>query len=94
MAFALCVTSVSCVEQLPEVQEELDLIRCLVPTDLTAKVSNGQVVQFNWAKAKGATYFVLEIYSDEEMTQLVGEPHELSLEEVPFVITLDPDKEY
>ena len=94
MAFALCVTSVSCVEQLPEVQEELDLIRCLVPTDLSAKVSNGQVVQFNWAKAKGATYFVLEIYSDKEMTQMVGEPHELSLEEVPFVITLDPDKEY
>ena len=94
MAFALCVTSVSCVEQLPEVQEELDLFRCLVPTNLTAKVSNGQVVQFNWAKAKGATYFVLEVYSDEAMNKLVGQPHEISLEEVPFVLTLDPDMEY
>ena len=94
MAFSLCVASVSCVEQMPELQEELDLFRCLVPTDLSAKVSNGQVVQFNWAKAKGATYFVLEIYSDEGMTKMVGEPHEISLEEVPFTITLDPDMEY
>ncbi len=94
MAFSLCVASVSCVEQMPELQEELDLFRCLVPTDLSAKVSNGQVVQFNWAKAKGATYFVLEIYSDEGMTKMVGEPHEIPLEEVPFTITLDPDMEY
>lgn len=94
MAFSLCIASVSCVEQLPELQEELDLFRCLVPTDLTAKVSNGQVVQFNWTKAKGATYFVLEIYSDEGMTQMVGQPHEIPLDEVPFTITLDPDMEY
>lgn len=94
MAFSLCVASVSCVEQMPELQEELDLFRCLVPTDLSAKVSNGQVVQFNWAKAKGATYFVLEIYSDKEMTGMVGEPHEIPVDEVPFTITLDPDMEY
>ena len=79
---------------MPELQEELDLFRCLVPTDLSAKVSNGQVVQFNWAKAKGATYFVLEIYSDKEMTGMVGEPHEIPVDEVPFTITLDPDMEY
>ncbi len=69
-------------------------MRCLTPTDLSAKVSNGQDVQFNWAKAKGATYFVLEIYSDAEMTALVGEPHELPLESIPFTIKLDADKEY
>lgn len=94
MAFSLCVASVSCVEQMPELQEELDLFRCLVPTDLSAKVSNGQVVQFNWTKAKGATYFVLEIYSDEGLTKMVGQPHEIPLDEVPFTITLDPDMEY
>ena len=94
MAISLCVASVSCVEQMPELQEELDLFRCLVPTDLSAKVSNGQVVQFNWTKAKGATYFVLEIYSDEGLTKMVGQPHEIPLEEVPFTITLDPDMEY
>ncbi len=94
MAISLCVASVSCVEQMPEIQEDLALVRCLTPTDLVAKVSNGQNVQFNWAKAKGATYFVLEIYSDEEMTKLVGEPHELPLESVPFSITLDADMEY
>ncbi len=94
MAISLCVASVSCVEQMPEIQEDLALVRCLTPTDLTAKVSNGQNVQFNWAKAKGATYFVLEIYSDEQMTKLVGEPHELPLESVPFSLTLDADMEY
>ncbi len=94
MAVSLCAASVSCVEQLPEIQEDLALIRCLTPTDLTAKVSNGQEVQFNWAKAKGATYFVLEIYSDEEMTTLVGEPYEITPEEMPLKVTLEADKEY
>ncbi len=94
MAISLCVASVSCVNDLPEIQEELALTRCLTPTDLVAKVSNGQDVQFDWAKAKGATYFVLEIYTDKEMTQLVGSAHELPLEQIPFTITLDADKEY
>ena len=94
MAVALCMASVSCVEQLPEVQEDLALTRCLMPTELSAKISNGQDVQFGWTKAKGATYFVLEIYSDEAMTTLVGEPHEIPVEDVPFKITLDADNTY
>ena len=94
MAVVLCMASVSCVEQLPEVQEDLALTRCLMPTELSAKISNGQDVQFGWTKAKGATYFVLEIYSDEAMTTLVGEPHEIPVEDVPFKITLDADNTY
>ncbi len=94
MAISLCAAAVSCVEKMPEIQEELDLFRCLTPTDLTAKVSNGQDVQFSWTKAKGATYFVLEIYSDEQMTTLAGEPHEIPVEGVPFKITLEADREF
>ncbi len=94
MAVSLCAAFVACEDNLPEIQEDLALVRCLTPTDLTAKVSNGQDIQFNWTKAKGATYFVLEIYSDEEMTTLVGEPHEIPVDQVPFSIKLEADKEF
>ncbi len=94
MAISLCAAFVSCEDNLPEIQEDLALYRCLTPTDLTAKVSNGQDVQFGWTKAKGATYFELEIYSDAEMTAMVGSTHEIPLENIPFTITLEADKEF
>ncbi len=94
MAISFCAAFVACEDNLPELQEDLALVRCLTPTDLAAKVSNGQDVQFSWTKAKGATYFVLEIYSDAEMTALVGEAHEIPVDQVPFSIRLEADKEY
>ena len=69
MAITL-VAANSCAEQLPELQEELDLVRCLVPTDLRTKVSQGQIVEFIWTATKGADQFELELYKDEEMSEL------------------------
>ena len=95
MAFALAVSAVSCVETVPELQEELALTRCLVPTELTAKISNGSTVQFGWAKSKGATVFVLELYSDEAMTEAaLVETFNVPVDEVPYTIELEADQTY
>lgn len=93
MAFTLVVTAVGCAEQMPELQEELDLTRCLIPTELSAKVSQGQIVQFNWTKSKGATYFVLELYSDESMTSL-AESFEIQANELPYTVDLGADNTF
>lgn len=93
MAFALVAASVSCADDLPELQEELNLTRCLVPTELSAKISNGQDVQFNWTKSKGATLFVLELYNDENMTDLF-ESFNITLDELPYSLTLEADKTF
>ena len=93
MAFALVVSAVSCADDIPELQEELALTRCLVPTELSAKISNGQDVQFNWVKAKGATLFVLELHNDEAMTDLF-ESFNIAPEDLPFKISLEADKTF
>ncbi|MBE6216577.1 MAG: DUF4957 domain-containing protein [Bacteroidales bacterium] len=93
MAFALVVSAVSCADDIPELQEEIALTRCLVPTELSAKISNGQDVQFNWVKAKGATLFVLELYNDEAMTDLF-ESFNIAPEDLPFKISLEADKTF
>lgn len=93
MAFALVVSAVSCADAIPELQEDLALSRCLVPTELNARISNGQNVQFNWVKSKGATLFVLELYNDEGKTDLF-ESFNVTPDELPFSVTLEADKTF
>ena len=93
MALALVVSAVSCVEDMPELQEELDLTRCLVPTELSARITDGSTVTFSWTKSKGATDFVLELYSDDAYTNLI-ESFNVSLDELPYVLELEADQTY
>ena len=93
LAFALAITAAGCSRDLPELQEELALTRCLVPTELTARVSNGQDVQFNWSKSKGATLFVLEVYNDEAKTKLF-ETFNVTPEELPYTVKFEADKTF
>ena len=93
LALVLVFTAAGCVQDLPVLQEELELTRCLVPTELTARVSNGQDVQFNWSKSKGATLFVLEVYNDEEKTELF-ESFNVTPEELPYVVTFEADRTF
>ena len=93
LVFALAVTAAGCARDLPELQEELELTRCLVPTELTAKVSNGQDVQFNWTKSKGATLYVLEVYTDEEKTKLF-ESFNVTPDELPYTVRFEADKTF
>ena len=93
LALALVVAAAGCARDLPVLEEDLALIRCLVPTELTVKVSNGQEVQFNWAKSKGATSFVLEVYKDEEKTSLF-ETFNVTPEELPYTVKFEADKTF
>ncbi len=74
---------------------EINLARCLVPGNLTARVdaSMGDVITFGWDVNKDAGGYELAVYTDEAMTQL---ENSWSLEpgEVPFTTRLTADKKY
>ena len=57
-----------CAEEMVDINDEIALGRCLTPTELSAKIVNGEFIEFSWTKSKGATEFVLELYSDETMS--------------------------
>ena len=85
----------SCVEQIPPVNEEIVLSRCLTPTDLVTSVKDGQYVNFTWTKTRGADSFVLEVYTSEDMG---GTPVKtltvLADDSLPAVAFLAPDVTY
>ena len=68
MVAAVCASAVSCVEQMPDVTEELRLGRCLSPTEATAPVdrTDGRTVAFTWAESKGALQYTIEIFEGAE----------------------------
>ena len=79
-ALAISFAMSSCVEQIPQVNEELVLGRCLTPTEATAPIdrTDGKTVAFTWAESKGATQYTIEIYEGSEdadpATVFAGEP--------------------
>jgi len=82
----------SCNKGFEEISD-LMLGRCLQPLNLSAKVSNGQTVTFNWDVTKDAEEFVLEVYEDKEMTTLAfSETYKPS--EVPVTKYMDVDMTY
>ncbi|MBE6240077.1 MAG: DUF4957 domain-containing protein [Bacteroidales bacterium] len=83
----------SCTEEMVDINDEVALGRCLTPTELSAKVINGEFIEFSWTKSKGATEFVLELYSDEPMTELV-ESITIPAAEVPYTADLEADMTY
>lgn len=82
-----------CTEEMVDINDEITLGRCLTPTELSAKIVNGEFIEFNWTKSKGATGFVLELYSDEEMTSLV-ETLAIPAAELPYTADLEADMTY
>lgn len=84
--------AVSCSDQLQEVTD-ISLTRCLQPLNLSAKVSQGQNVTFGWDVAKDAETYVLEVYSDKEMSTLVLS-EEIDPANVPVTKCLDVDMSY
>ena len=75
------------------IQDEITLGRCLTPTELSAKIINGEIIEFDWTKSKGATDFVLELYSDEAMTTL-EETATIPADQVPYKWDLEADMTY
>ena len=83
----------SCTEEMVDINDEVALGRCLTPTELSAKVINGEFIEFSWTKSKGATEFVLELYSDEAMKQKV-EIFTIPAADVPYTADLEADMTY
>ena len=83
----------SCTEEVVDINDEVALGRCLTPTELSAKIIDGELIEFSWTKSKGATDFVLELYSDETMTEKV-ETFTIPAEEVPYTADLEADMTY
>ncbi|MBO5195423.1 MAG: hypothetical protein J6B62_11100, partial [Bacteroidales bacterium] len=65
-AFAAVMSG--CVEEMPAVNEELELGRCLAPTTASVSVSHadGQTVTFTWTTSKGPSNYVIEIFEGAE----------------------------
>ena len=82
-----------CAEELVDINEDVALGRCMTPTELSAKIINGEFIEFSWTKSKGATEFVLELYSDEQMTSLV-ETFTIPVEDLPYTADLEADMTY
>ncbi len=74
--------------------EELDLARCLEPTNVTAIVRNGEYINFNWDKSKTAEAFEVELYTNEA---LEGEPAitlTIPKEDLPYLAHVEADVTY
>lgn len=83
----------SCAPEEVMIQDEVTLGRCLTPTELSAKVIDGEYIEFNWTKSKGASRFVLELYADETMSELAEEII-IPAEELPYTAALEADMVY
>ena len=76
-----------------DINDEITLGRCMTPTELVATIKNGEFIEFSWTKSKGATEFLLELYSDEQMTSKVEEKTILA-DELPYLWDLEADMVY
>ncbi|MBO4446662.1 MAG: DUF4957 domain-containing protein [Bacteroidales bacterium] len=94
LAAITALFAVSCVEEIPAVIEEVDLSRCLVPTNVTAVVKNGEYVNFNWDKAKTTEVFELELYTNEAMEGDPAFTFNLTKDEIPYLAHLEADVVY
>ncbi len=91
--FAFGAVFTGCTPEEIMIQDEIALGRCLTPTELSAKIINGEIIEFDWTKSKGATDFVLELYSDEAMTAL-EETATIPADQVPYTWDLEADMTY
>ena len=91
IAFGAALTG--CAEEIVDINDEIALGRCMTPTELSAKIIDGEFIEFSWTKSKGATKFVLELYSDEEMTALV-QSYTILADELPYKVDLEADMTY
>lgn len=97
----LAISLGGCVEEIPSVNDELSLGRCLTPTEGSVSISpdDGQTVTFTWTTSKGPSNYIIEIFSGAETAEpdevFAGEPLETLVPETsPANIVLAADKYY
>lgn len=87
---ALAWLPTACV-QMPEVIEEMQLDRCLTPTNLS-RTPAGESVTFTWTTSKGSTAYILEVYSDPEDPDGTATQYTVAPDKIPYTVPdLDPD---
>ena len=91
--FAFLAAS-SCVKEMPEVMDELTLGRCLTPTNVTAKIQNGEWVVLNWDKSKAATLYTAEFHTSEDMSGTAAVTQDIKPAELPYTVHLEADMTY
>ena len=108
-ASAVFSLATACVEEVPEVVDELDLRACLTPSSTSASIdrADGKTVTFTWSNSRGASGYTVEVFegaetADPETVFADNEP--ASTHEVPAVSdgktttslkqTLDMDRFY
>ncbi len=94
----LGVSLAGCVEEMPDVNEELSFDRCLTPIEAKVSVSqkDGQSVTFTWAQSKNASQYVIEVFKgaedDDPATVFGGTPAEtFTATESPLTEKLESD---
>ena len=93
LSFIFGAALTGCTEEMVDINDEITLGRCMTPTELVATIKNGEFIEFSWTKSKGATEFLLELYSDEQMTSKVEEKTILA-DELPYLWDLEADMVY
>ena len=93
---ALAATALTgCFSEELQTVDELDLVRCLQPMNLNARVSAalGDVVTFSWDVTKDAQNYTLTVYTDNALTQkFLSES--IAPSSVPYQKKLTADKTY
>jgi hypothetical protein len=83
-----------CVSPIEDIITVLDLKRCLEPMNLNAKIaSDGETVTYSWDVPTGTDKFVLEVYSDPDLENLVG-TYTIKASDVPYSADMEADMTY
>ena len=87
------LTAASC-QQKEALIEELDLARCLTPTNVTAIVRNGEYINFNWDKSKTAEAFEVELYTNEALEGAPAITLNIPKADLPYLAHVEADMTY
>ena len=87
-------TLAGCVQKEFEQINELKLSRCLQPRDLEVTVANGNEVTFEWVVTKEANGYTLVLSEEAAFNEEADLRYSLMASDVPFTVTLEPDKTY
>ena len=83
-----------CVAQIAEPIDEIDLGRCLSPTNISAVVKNGEYVVLNWDKSKAADEYIVEFYDNEALSGSALLTFNIPEEDLPYTAHVAADVLY
>lgn len=88
------LTLAGCAQKEFEQITTLPLSRCLQPRDLEVTVENGNQATFEWVVTKEANGYTLVLSEEADFNEEADLRYSLMASDVPFTVTLEPDKTY